>query len=76
MIQFFWYVKNLKKNISTEKLIQSDLEEKLSEDTSIIVEPYTITFINTFGCAINCYVYMLILRFEILTHILTQNISL
>ena len=62
----FLVCEEFKKNISTEKL---------SEDTSIIVEPYT-TFINTFGCAINCYVYMLILRFEILTHILTQNISL
>lgn len=65
-----------KKNISTEKLIQANIEDKLSEDISIIVEPYTTTFINTFGGAINCYVFMLILRFEILTHILTQNISL
>lgn len=66
-----------KKNMSTEQLLQkTDLADKLTNDISIIIEPYMPKFIETFGSAINCYVFMLILRIEILTHILVNKIPL
>jgi hypothetical protein len=66
-----------KKNMSTEQLLQkTDLADKLNDDISIIIEPYVPKFIETFGSAINCYIFMLILRIEILTHILVNEIPL
>jgi hypothetical protein len=66
-----------KKNMSTKQLLQNtDLADKLTDDISIIVDMYAPAFIDDFGGAINCYMYMLILRIEILTHILVNEILL